>query len=78
MAIVQTHPLLPILLRRLRIVFRVMSERWEKYTIAYRNGGALDPTSSTHLSALKAHDVTWGAKVLARLVSGQDKATKRR
>ena len=27
MAIVQTHPLLPILLRRLRIVFRVMSER---------------------------------------------------
>ena len=26
----------------------------------------------------KAHDVTWGAKVLARLVSGQDKATKRR
>ena len=24
------------------------------------------------------HDVTWGAKVLARLVSGQDKATKRR
>ena len=58
MAIVQAHPLLPILLRRLRIIFRVMSERWEKYTIAYRNGGALDPTSSTHLSAVKATPCT--------------------
>ena len=28
--------------------------RWEKYTIAYRNGGALDPTSSPHLFAVKA------------------------
>ena len=58
MAIVQTHPSLPILLRRLRIVFRVMAERWEKYTVAYRNRGALDPTSSPHLYALKATPCT--------------------
>ena len=58
MAIVQTHPLLPILLRRLRVVLRVMSEQWEKYSIVYRNGGALDPTSSPHLSALQATPCT--------------------
>ena len=58
MAILQTHPLLPILLRHLHIVFRVMSERWQKYTIAYRNGVALDPTSSPHLSTLKATPCT--------------------
>ena len=58
MAIILTHPLLPILLRRLHIVFRVTSEWWEKYTIASRNGGALDPTSSPHLSALKATPCT--------------------
>ena len=57
-AVVQTHSLLAILLRRLRIVFPVMSERWDKYIIAYRNGGPLDPTCSTHLCALKATPCT--------------------
>ena len=58
MAIVQTHPLLPILLRRLRIAFRVMSEQWKTYTIPYRIGSALDPISSAHSSALKATPCT--------------------
>ena len=35
-----------------------MAERWEKYTIANRNGVALDPTSSPHLSTLKATPCT--------------------
>ena len=54
MAIVETYPLLHILLGRLGIVFRVMSERWEKYAIVYTNGGALDPTYFPNLSAFKA------------------------
>ena len=57
-ATVQTHPLLPILLRRLRIVFCVMSEQWEQYTVAYRNCGALDRTSLPDLSALKETSCT--------------------
>ena len=40
--------------------------------------GLLGPREDDSVLTCVAHNVTWGAKVLARLVSGQDKATKRR